>query len=66
MHTRQLDYQCQRCGLGFDLEQAIYRAGFHHCPECGSDSLAENVRVPVHYLATDRYRFNLATDEVTR
>jgi putative FmdB family regulatory protein len=55
-HTRQFDYQCQRCHEAFDLERAIYRQGYHHCPECGSDHLAENVTLPVRYLMTGRYR----------
>lgn len=63
-HTRQVDYLCQRCHSDFDRGQAIHRQGYHHCPECGSDKLAENVTVPVRYLQTGRYRIAKKTMEI--
>jgi len=55
-HRRRFDYQCRRCREAFDREQAIYRQGFDHCPECGSDHLKESVTLPVRYLMTGRDR----------
>lgn len=63
-HTRQFDYQCQRCHEAFDRDRAVWREGYDHCPECGSDHLKENVTLPVRYLMTGRYRITKHTQEI--
>lgn len=42
------EYECEACGLNFDVEQSIKDCAYTVCPECNTDTLFRVLHSPLH------------------